>query len=360
MVGFSFVSTIWGFSRTLESLNSLTSLDNGLFWKTPFPKKPFFPNPRLSWMRLIPLKNKNNENFVGRATAAPTAFVECGRTLDHSTQPRSPGMLVVQQISEKIQEQTSLDSVPLDTSQLRQALRDLRTLLIHLLWNSDHGKVTESTSQSILSQEPSEESHRIGRSAPIQAGTPWFCWTPAREPKIGKPPKVLLRVLSQVLSEIGVLPEGSPECSRGCSSCCFPQKEPLESTPESTPDSTQISGSTPEGTLGTTFGGSLGSLAGRQTLHAFVKTFPAGNLLLQRQLLWSAVPKIYEQVATVVLHTWILSSRTQRPNSVLFISCNACEVLSLAAQCERPPHVAQYPFEIVSQRGVSHPFALFS
>ena len=32
----------------------------------------------------------------------------------------------------------------------------------------------------------------------------------------------------------------------------------------------------------------------------------------------------------------------------------------LAAQCEIPPHIAQYPFAIVSQRGVSHPFALFS
>ena len=32
----------------------------------------------------------------------------------------------------------------------------------------------------------------------------------------------------------------------------------------------------------------------------------------------------------------------------------------LAAQCEIPPRIAQYPFEIVSQRGVSHPFALFS
>ena len=31
---------------------------------------------------------------------------------------------------------------------------------------------------------------------------------------------------------------------------------------------------------------------------------------------------------------------------------------SLAAQCEIPPHIAQYPFEIVSQRGVSHAFAL--
>ena len=35
--------------------------------------------------------------------------------------------------------------------------------------------------------------------------------------------------------------------------------------------------------------------------------------------------------------------------------------LSLVALCEiPPPHIAQYPFEIVSQRGVSHPFALFS
>ena len=35
-------------------------------------------------------------------------------------------------------------------------------------------------------------------------------------------------------------------------------------------------------------------------------------------------------------------------------------VLYLAAQCEIPPHTTQYPVEIVSQRGVSHPFALFS
>ena len=34
--------------------------------------------------------------------------------------------------------------------------------------------------------------------------------------------------------------------------------------------------------------------------------------------------------------------------------------MSLAAQCKIPPHIAQYPFEIVSQRGVSHPLALFS
>ena len=32
----------------------------------------------------------------------------------------------------------------------------------------------------------------------------------------------------------------------------------------------------------------------------------------------------------------------------------------LVGQCEIPPHIAQYPFEIVSQRGVSHPFLLFS
>ena len=35
-------------------------------------------------------------------------------------------------------------------------------------------------------------------------------------------------------------------------------------------------------------------------------------------------------------------------------------IFCVAAQCEIPPHIAQYPFEIVSQRGVSHPFALFS
>ena len=35
-------------------------------------------------------------------------------------------------------------------------------------------------------------------------------------------------------------------------------------------------------------------------------------------------------------------------------------VVVLAAQCEIPPHIAQYPFEIVSQRGVLRPFALLS
>ena len=40
-------------------------------------------------------------------------------------------------------------------------------------------------------------------------------------------------------------------------------------------------------------------------------------------------------------------------------NCQFCKE-SLAAHCEIPPHIAQYPFEIVSQRGVSHPFALFS
>ena len=41
-------------------------------------------------------------------------------------------------------------------------------------------------------------------------------------------------------------------------------------------------------------------------------------------------------------------------------SCKHFRVLSIVtAQREIPPHIAQYPFEIVSQRGVSHPFALF-
>ena len=32
--------------------------------------------------------------------------------------------------------------------------------------------------------------------------------------------------------------------------------------------------------------------------------------------------------------------------------------MGLAAQCEIPPHVVQYPFEIESQWGVSHAFCL--
>ena len=43
-----------------------------------------------------------------------------------------------------------------------------------------------------------------------------------------------------------------------------------------------------------------------------------------------------------------------------FGSLDALDTIHLAAQCEIPPHIAQYPFEIVSQRGVSHSFALFS
>ena len=34
--------------------------------------------------------------------------------------------------------------------------------------------------------------------------------------------------------------------------------------------------------------------------------------------------------------------------------------LLLSGPVRDTPHIAQYPFEIVSQRGVSHPFALFS
>ena len=42
-------------------------------------------------------------------------------------------------------------------------------------------------------------------------------------------------------------------------------------------------------------------------------------------------------------------------------SSGSCPLfLQLAAQCEKPPDIAHYPFEVVSQRGVSHPFALFS
>ena len=51
------------------------------------------------------------------------------------------------------------------------------------------------------------------------------------------------------------------------------------------------------------------------------------------------------------------------PSPEKFQNCatpNMVSTVSLAAQCEIPPHIAQYPFEIVSQRGVSHTFALFS
>ena len=53
------------------------------------------------------------------------------------------------------------------TSQLRQALMARQTLLPHIPWNSDHGKVAELASQSNLNQELSEESHRPGRNTMI-------------------------------------------------------------------------------------------------------------------------------------------------------------------------------------------------
>ena len=40
------------------------------------------------------------------------------------------------------------------------------------------------------------------------------------------------------------------------------------------------------------------------------------------------------------------------------LPASVTRVRSLAAQCKIPPHIAQYPFEVVSQRGVSHPFCL--
>ena len=43
------------------------------------------------------------------------------------------------------------------------------------------------------------------------------------------------------------------------------------------------------------------------------------------------------------------------------MSSDQCFMLqSLSGPVRDTPHIAQYPFEIVSQRGVSHPFALFS
>ena len=77
---------------------------------------------------------------------------------------------------------------------------------------------------------------------------------PAREPRTGKPPKVLPRVLSGVLSEIGVLPRVLPRVlSRVLPSLEKNRKSTLEST------------------LGSTFGVFLvlGSLAGRQTLNPY-------------------------------------------------------------------------------------------
>ena len=50
---FSRISRKWSDSPSfpqcggsLESLNSLESLENGLFWKDPFSKRPLFPNPK--------------------------------------------------------------------------------------------------------------------------------------------------------------------------------------------------------------------------------------------------------------------------------------------------------------------------
>ena len=64
--------------------------------------------------------------------------------------------------------------------------------------------------------------------------------------------------------------------------------------------------------------------------------------------------------------SWSFPMSTSMPNFTGYpIPCQPPNSLNLrgadlAAQCEIPPHIAQYPFEIVSERGVSHPFALFS
>ena len=54
------------------------------------------------------------------------------------------------------------------------------------------------------------------------------------------------------------------------------------------------------------------------------------------------------------------SCKTQREPALRWVLIGWGLAIGLAAQCGIPPHSAQYPFEIVSQRGVSHPFALFS
>ena len=61
------------------------------------------------------------------------------------------------------------------------------------------------------------------------------------------------------------------------------------------------------------------------------------------------------------------NTREQKLNTTFFSNFRAVlghpgKVLGwpvvLAAQCEMPPHIAQYPFETASQRGVSHAFCL--
>ena len=76
-------------------------------------------------------------------------------------QPRSPENSKVLHISGKHQDHRCLGFVPTTNCQLRQVQLARQMLLPRILWNSDHGRVVESASQSNLDQELSEESHRI-------------------------------------------------------------------------------------------------------------------------------------------------------------------------------------------------------
>ena len=55
-------STLWGVSESLESVKSLSSLDNGFLWKDPCPKDPF-SNP--DWGNLPPEEPKLNRTEPG-------------------------------------------------------------------------------------------------------------------------------------------------------------------------------------------------------------------------------------------------------------------------------------------------------
>ena len=54
----------------------------------------------------------------------------------------------------------------------------------------------------------------------------------------------------------------------------------------------------------------------------------------------------------------LLSESVLLPEALYELGISRRRAMTLAAQCEIPPHIAQYLVVIVLQRGVSHPFCL--
>ena len=67
----------------------------------------------------------------------------------------------------------------------------------------------------------------------------------------------------------------------------------------------------------------------------------------------------YAMVMTLRSGSCDCSCTRKRPAVILLLTLH-WDICELSGPVRDTPHIAQYPFEIVSQRGISHQFALFS